>query len=173
VAIASSSQTLGSGFVAAPGRVVTAAHVARAAGASPVVIVGGRRLVAKIVASDDGIDVALLEVAGTGLPAPLKISETPAQVGEWVTVLGNPFAAGVTATAGIVSAAPGAITATPDLAKRLQINAAVNPGNSGGPICNMRGEVIGIASTLVPGGQGLAFATPASAIQQLLLTAPR
>ena len=71
------------------------------------------------------------------------------------------------ATAGIVSAVPGAIT-TPAFVEKIQINAAVNPGNSGGPGLQLRGEVVGVASSLVPGGQGLAFATPAAAIERLL-----
>ena len=172
VAIVGGSQTLGSGFVVAANRVVTAAHVTRAARGPLSIIVAAKKIDARLLRSDERTDLALLEVTGGTLPAPLSLSQTPPRVGEWVVVLGNPFGGGITATAGIVSAMPGAITATPELAGRLQINAAVNPGNSGGPILNLRGDVIAVASALLPGGQGLAFATPASAARDLLAAAP-
>jgi serine protease Do len=168
VAIAGATETFGSGFLIAPNRVVTAAHVARAAGASLFVLAAARRIEGKVIASNDGNDVALIEIATPDALPALKLAAAQPRVGEWVSVLGNPFGAGVTATVGIVSAAAGTITATPELTRKLQINAAVNAGNSGGPICNVRGEVIGIASALVPGGQGLAFVTTADAIRDML-----
>jgi serine protease Do len=76
----------------------------------------------------------------------------------------------MTATAGIVSASPGAIAATPELARRIQINASVNPGNSGGPVVNLAGEVVGATTSLVAGGQGIAFATSAAVLRAFLAT---
>jgi serine protease Do len=110
--------------------------------------------------------VALLEVSQA--LTPLVLATTAPRVGEWIVVLGNPIGGGTTATTGIVSAAPGAISATPELVRRLQIDASVNPGNSGGPVCNLRGEVIGSTTSLVSGAQGIAFATPASALRAFL-----
>ena len=165
VAIGDGKQTLGSGFGIGPGLALTAAHVAKAAGAAPVVISGAGKHVGRVLATDDANDLALV----SAMPAApvLPLSSANPRVGEWVLVLGNPFGAGLTATAGIVSAAPGAIRA-PGLEGRLQINAAVNPGNSGGPVCNVRGEVIGLATTFVPNGQGIAFVTPAPVIRTFL-----
>jgi len=165
VAIGDGKQTLGSGFGIGPGLVLTAAHVAKAAGASPVVISGASREAGRVLGSDEPNDLALIRAEPT--PPVLPLSTVDPRVGEWVLVLGNPFGAGLTATAGIVSAAPGAIEA-PGLTRRIQINAAVNPGNSGGPVCNVRGEVIGLATTFVPNGQGIAFVTPAAVIRTFL-----
>jgi len=165
-AIGDGKQTVGSGFAIRPTLVITAAHVAQAVGGSAVVVSSGRQQAARIVAVREEDDVALLEVS-QAMP-PLVLAATPARVGEWVVVVGNPFGAGMTATAGIVSAAPGAISANPDLARRIQINAAINPGNSGGPVCNLRGEVIGATTSLVPAGQGIGFATSASLLQTFL-----
>jgi S1-C subfamily serine protease len=168
VAIAGAKQTIGSGFFVRPNVVVTAAHVAQAAGAAIFVATPAGREPARLVATDASHDIALLEISGSAATSVLTLATAPPKVGEWIVVLGNPFGAGVTVTAGIVSAAPGAITASPALIDKLQINAAVNPGNSGGPVCNLRGEVVAVASSLVPGGQGLAFATPAAAVQVML-----
>ncbi len=168
VAIASGKQTVGSGYVDASGLVVTASHVVRAAAAPLLVRLGSQQAPAKIAAEDERDDIAVLTASSLHTSTTLPTSETAPQVGEWIVVLGNPFGAGITATAGIVSALPGSITASDTLVRRLQINASVNPGNSGGPVCNMRGEVIGIASSLTPGGQGLAFVTPAPVIRRLV-----
>lgn len=166
VAVGDGRQTLGSGFAVGSRLVVTAAHLALAAGSTIDVSVGGVRQPARLLGTREEDDIALLEV-GQDLP-PLRLAASAPAVGEWIVVVGNPFGGGMTATAGIVSGAPGSITATPELARRLQINASVNPGNSGGPVCNQRGEVVGATTTLVAGGQGLAFATPAAAIRAFL-----
>lgn len=165
-AIGDGRQTLGSGFAIRPTLVITAAHVAQATGAAAVVISAGRQQAARIVAMREEDDVALLEIS-QAMP-PLVLAPAPPRVGEWIVVIGNPFGGGMTATAGIVSAAPGAISATADLARRIQINAAVNPGNSGGPVCNLRGEVVGATTSLVAAGQGIAFATSASLLRSFL-----
>ena len=167
VAIASGTQTLGSGFAASANIVVTAAHVAEAAGSPVYVVTKSGKHVARVVKVDEPRDVALLEI-DEPLPSLVLAADGSSRVGEWVVVLGNPFGSGITATIGIVSAKPGAITEPSQLAERIQINAAVNPGNSGGPVCNVRGEVIGVASALMPGGHGLAFVTPSSTIRTLL-----
>lgn len=166
VSIGDGAQTVGSGFAVGPTLVITAAHVAQNAGRAIVVTSAQGRQPARLVGMDEQDDVALLEVSQP-LPALMLATASP-KVGEWILVLGNPFGSGMTATAGIVSAAPGSITATPILARQVQINAAVNPGNSGGPVCNLRGEVIGATTTLVAAGQGIAFATSAAALRSFL-----
>ena len=166
VAIGDNTQTLGSGFAVGPNLVLTAAHVARAAGTAAVVTSSAGRQAARIIGTLEESDVALLEIA-QALP-PLRLAATIPKVGEWIVVVGNPFGAGTTATVGIVSAAPGAIAATPELARQIQIDASVNPGNSGGPVCNLRGEVVAATTTLVAGGQGIAFATSASVLRSFL-----
>jgi serine protease Do len=168
VAVGDGKQSLGSGFAVAADLVVTAAHVAQAIGAQPVITSPAGRQPARVVATQQDDDVALLEI-GQPLPA-LSLAAALPKVGEWIVVVGNPFGGGMTATAGIVSAAPGAISATPQLARRIQINASVNPGNSGGPVVNLAGEVVGATTSLVAGGQGIAFATSAAVLRALLAT---
>jgi len=168
VAVGDAKQTLGSGFAVAGDLVVTAAHVAQALTAQTFVTSRGGRQPARLLAARQDDDLALLEI-GQPLP-PLPIAAAPPRVGEWIVVVGNPFGGGTTATAGIVSAAPGAISANPDLARRIQINAAVNPGNSGGPVVNLAGEVIGATTSLVANGQGIAFATSAAVLRTFLAT---
>jgi serine protease Do len=166
VAIGDGSQTLGSGFAVAPTLAITAAHVVDAAAGTVVVTSGAGSQTARVLGTRKEDDIALLEFTRP-LPA-LRLAPAIPRVGEWVVVVGNPFGAGTTATVGIVSAAPGTITATPELARRVQISAAVNPGNSGGPVCNLRGEVVGATTSLVAGGQGIAFATSALALRSFL-----
>lgn len=166
VAVGDGSQTLGSGFAVTEKLVVTAAHVAQALGSQPSILTTAGRQPVRVVATRPDDDIALLEVSKT-LP-PLPLAGSPPKVGEWIVVVGNPFGGATTATAGIVSAAPGAITANPELARRIQINAAVNPGNSGGPVINLAGEVIGATTSLVAAGQGIAFATSAAVVRAFL-----
>lgn len=187
VGIGDARSTLGSGFLlAGSGLVATAAHVIDTVQGDPRVRLEGRPFVAQRVATNPQADLALLRLASdpatssTTVVAPLAapaglVLQPPGagpRVGEWIVVLGNPFGAGVTATVGIVSALPGAITASSELVRRIQINAAVNPGNSGGPVCNLAGEVVGVASALLPGGQGLAFIAPAQSLRELDPTSP-
>src|SRR4029077_12648537 len=129
-----------------------------------------RKYPARQLGIDEQQDLALLQVSLEPAPAALTLAAAGARVGEWIVVIGNPFGAGSTATIGIVSAMPGAITSPASLAQRIQINASVNPGNSGGPVVNMRGEVIGVANALLPSGQGLGFAAPAKALQALIIS---
>ncbi len=161
---------VGTGFRLVDTRfVVTAAHLLRPAPANPDVFWEDKRWPTRVVRVDTSSDLAILELPaeapmpGLRLVAPASAPAT----GTWIVVLGRPFGTKTTATVGIVSATPGTV-AMPRLMERIQINAAVNPGNSGGPVVNLRGEVVGVASALLPAGQGLALATPAAAVTQLL-----
>jgi len=169
IAIGRPMETVGSGFAIAPGTIATAAHVLQAAQPAPQIRFKSQTYAATVLREDAPRDLALLRVDGAGVPVlPLAPPERLPRVGEWIVVLGNPFGTGIIATVGVVSAAVGAITSSPQMAEQFQINASVNPGNSGGPVCNLRGEVIGVATSFIPGGQGLAFVMPVSALRSLL-----
>jgi len=121
-----------------------------------------REFKAKVVGSDDQTDIAVLRIDAKNLPVVRLGDSKSARVGDWVLAIGFPFGFENTVTAGIISATSRAL---PDgtYVPFIQTDAAVNPGNSGGPLFNMRGEVIGINSQIYSrtgGYQGLAFAIP-------------
>ncbi len=158
---------LGSGFViSADGYIVTNAHVIDNAEAIYVRFTDKREMKAKVIGADKRSDVALVKVEATGLPF-LKLGDsTNMRVGEWVVAIGSPFGFANSVTAGILSAKsrdlPADSTAS-DAVPFLQTDVAVNPGNSGGPLFNTRGEVVGINSQIYSrtgGYQGVSFAIP-------------
>ena len=154
---------VGSGFIiTADGYVLTNAHVVAQANEVTVKLTDKREFKAKVMGYDRKTDVALLKIDGTNLPIVRLGSATETKVGEWVIAIGSPFGFENTVTAGIVSAKSREL---PDEAyvPFLQTDVAVNPGNSGGPLFNMKGEVIGINSQIYSrsgGYQGLSFAIP-------------
>jgi serine protease Do len=162
----------GSGFIIDPaGYVVTNHHVVGRAESVKVELADGRELSAKVVGTDPQTDMALLKVeAGAPLPFVRFGDSDAARVGEWVLAMGNPFGLGGTATTGIVSARGRQIGAGP-YDDFLQTDAAVNPGNSGGPLFNTQGEVIGVNTAIFsPSGAnaGIGFAVPAKLAQQVI-----
>ena len=153
---------LGSGFiVSSDGLILTNAHVVRG-GDVVVRLTDKREFKAKVIGTDMQTDVAVLKVEATDLPT-VKIGDPNAvRVGEWVVAIGSPYGFDNSVTAGIVSAKGRAL---PDgtYVPFIQTDVAVNPGNSGGPLFNMKGEVIGINSQIYSrtgGYQGLSFAIP-------------
>lgn len=160
----------GSGFrIERTAFVATAAHVVQALRNPPVIVWNGRRWNARIRWIDQESDLALLDIDGSAPIPGLALAESPHDdPGSWVVVLGCPFGTLPTATVGIVSARPGAVLRPEPLRSQLQLNAAVNPGNSGGPVVNLNAEVIGIATAQVPGGHGLGFAIPVATLRRLL-----
>ncbi len=164
------SRILGSGFrIAHTNVVATAAHVVAAMRGPPVVVWQSRRWNARVLRLDEEADLALLEIDPAAPMPGLALAEGESDApGTWVLVLGCPFGALPTATTGIVSARPGAILRPESLRAQMQLNAAVNPGNSGGPVVNLAAEVIGVANATVPAGYGLGFAVPVSALRRLL-----
>jgi len=151
----------GSGFIlSADGYVMTNAHVIAGASEVYVTMTDKREFRAKIVGSDERTDVALVKIDGTGLPV-LRIGDVSRlRVGEWVLAIGSPFGFDNTVTAGIVSAKQRETGS--DIAL-LQTDVAVNPGNSGGPLINIRGEAVGVCSQIYsPVGSyvGISFAIP-------------
>ena len=152
---------VGSGFIlTADGFVMTNAHVVEGADEVIVTLTDKREFKAKIVGSDKRTDVAVVKIDATGLPA-VKIGDVNRlKVGEWVMAIGSPFGLDNSVTAGIVSAKQ---RDTGDYLPFIQTDVAVNPGNSGGPLINMRGEVVGINSQIYSrsgGFMGISFAIP-------------
>jgi serine protease Do len=152
---------VGSGFItSADGYVLTNAHVVVGADEVYVTLTDKREFKAKVLGSDTRTDVALLKIDGSNLPV-LKMGDSNRiRVGEWVVAIGSPFNLENSVTAGIISAKS---RDTGEYLPLIQSDVAVNPGNSGGPLINMRGEVIGINSqiaTLSGAYNGISFAVP-------------
>jgi serine protease Do len=159
---------VGSGFIISnDGYVLTNAHVVDGADDVLVTLLDRRELKAKVIGADKRSDVALLKVEGSSLPH-LRIGDSSKiRVGEWVIAIGSPFNLENTVTAGIISAKS---RDTGDYLPLIQSDVAVNPGNSGGPLINLRGEVIGINSqiaTLSGGYNGISFAVPIDEVMRV------
>jgi len=168
VAVSGPQGSLGTGFqIDAAGHVLTAAHVVRAAGEHLRIRAGERDHAAKLVAIDEEQDLALLSVDDLRNLSFLEL-DAAVIVGEWIVVLGNPFGAGITAAVGIAGSAPGALQRPRALKELIQLDAAVNPGNSGGPVLNLQGRVIGMATAAVAGGAGIGFAIPSDRLRAFL-----
>ena len=157
------NNSLGSGFIiSTDGYVLTNAHVVESADEITVKLNDKREFKAKLIGNDRRTDIALLKIEATGLPAVRFGDPNKLKVGEWVIAIGSPFGFENTVTAGIVSA-KGRSLPQENFVPFIQTDAAVNPGNSGGPLFNMRGEVIGINSQIYSrtgGFMGLSFAIP-------------
>jgi serine protease Do len=153
---------IGSGFIVSPdGYVLTNAHVVNDASEVTVKLTDRREFTAKVVGVDKRSDVALIKIAATGLPTVRFGDSSHLKPGQWVVAIGSPFGFENSVTAGVVSA-----TARPldeNYVPFIQTDAAVNPGNSGGPLFNVNGEVIGINSQIYSrtgGYMGMSFAIP-------------
>jgi serine protease Do len=152
---------VGSGFIlSADGYVMTNAHVVDDADNIYVTLTDKREFKAKLIGVDERTDVAIVKVSAANLPAVSIGDSNKVRVGEWVVAIGSPFGLDNTVTAGIVSAKG---RDTGDYLPFIQTDVAVNPGNSGGPLINMQGEVIGINSQIYSrtgGFMGISFAIP-------------
>ena len=168
-------QGMGSGFIVdADGTILTNAHVVDGADEVRVRLSDRREFKGKVVGQDKATDIAVVKIDAKGLPVVKLGDPAKTRVGEWVLAIGSPFGFENTVTAGIVSATSRSL---PDgtYVPFIQTDAAVNPGNSGGPLFNLKGEVIGINSQIYSrsgGFQGIAFAVPidvASHVKQELV----
>jgi serine protease Do len=164
------TQAQGSGFVITEdGYVVTNNHVVDGATKIQVSFDDQEKLEAELVGTDPRTDIALLKLKSEKKFPFVKFADKPARVGDWALAVGNPFGLGGTVTAGIVSALGRDIGSGPyDF---IQIDAAVNKGNSGGPTFNLHGEAIGVNTAIFSpsgGNVGIAFAVPARTAQDVI-----
>src|SRR5712692_12040609 len=156
--------SLGSGFIIDPsGIVVTNNHVISDADEVTVILNDGARLKAEIIGRDTKVDLALLRVKPERPLTAVQFGDSEKlRLGEWVIAIGNPFSLGGTVTAGIVSARNRDINSGP-YDNYIQTDAAINRGNSGGPLFNLDGEVVGINTAIISpsgGSIGIGFAVP-------------
>jgi serine protease Do len=152
---------VGSGFIiSADGYIMTNAHVVDGADEILVTLTDKREFKAKLIGADKRTDVALVKIDAKALPAVQIGDSSKVKAGEWVVAIGSPFGLENTVTAGIVSAKG---RDTGDYTPFIQTDVAVNPGNSGGPLIDMRGNVVGINSQIYSrtgGFMGISFAIP-------------
>jgi len=170
--------SLGSGFLISPdGYVVTNNHLIQSASGTgtvdsvTVILADRKEYPARIVGRDPASDLALLKVEGNDFPFVNFGDSTRVRVGDWVLAIGNPYGLGGTVTAGIISALHRGITGAGAYDRYIQTDASINMGNSGGPMFDMAGNVIGINSALIsPTGAsvGIGLAIPAEAAKPVI-----
>jgi serine protease Do len=164
--------SLGSGFVIDPaGYIVTNNHVIENADDIEVIFADGTKLKAKLVGTDTKTDLSLLKVEPTEPLTAVKFGDSQKmRIGDWVMAIGNPFGLGGSVTLGIISARGRNINAGP-YDNFIQTDAAINKGNSGGPLFNMAGEVIGINTAIISpsgGSIGIGFAVPTELAENVI-----
>jgi len=166
------ASSLGSGFIIdKKGTVITNNHVIK--NAEDILIrVGSKEYKAKVIGSDPYADIAVLKMETKDMFVPVKFGDSDkARVGDWVVAIGNPFGLGGTVTSGIISARNRDINLT-RYDDFIQTDASINQGNSGGPLFNLEGDVIGINTAIIAPGQagsiGIGFAIPANAASTII-----
>ncbi|ODP32273.1 S1C family serine protease [Pandoraea sp. ISTKB] len=170
------SASLGSGFiVSSDGFILTNHHVIKGAEQVSVKLTDGRTFDARVVRTDPATDVAVLKVNARGLPVVRIGDPADSRTGEWVVAIGSPYGLDNTVTSGIISNKARTMSEDNPV-KFIQTDVPVNPGNSGGPLFNLKGEVIGINSMIYSrtgGFQGLSFAIPIDVAMRIKDRAPR
>ena len=158
----------GSGFlIRQDGYIVTNEHVVDGAERIQVKLHDGRRYEARLIGLDERVDLALIKVEATGLPTASLGDSNRLRVGEFVLALGHPFGLEQTVSFGIVSRKGAPLEVAAPGFDFIQTDAAVNPGNSGGPLVNMAGEVVGVNSMAARNGS-IGFAIPVNLVKALL-----
>src|SRR5690348_15767393 len=170
--------SLGSGFLISPdGYIVTNNHLIQGLTGTgtvdtvTVTLADGKEYPARIIGRDDTSDLALLKIEGRNFPFVRWGDSTKARVGDWVIAIGDPYGVGSTVTAGIISALHRGITGIGAYDRYIQTDAAINMGNSGGPMFDLNGNIIGINSALIsPTGSsvGIGLAIPAEAAKPVI-----
>ncbi len=160
-------QGLGSGVVVSPdGYILTNNHVVDGATDIRVALADKREFKAKVIGTDPKVDIAVLKIDATNLPAIVFGDSSKARVGDYAIAVGDPFGVGQTVTMGIVSAKGRTGLGIEQYEDFIQTDAPINPGNSGGALVNDRGELIGINTAILAhgseGNQGIGFAIPAN-----------
>jgi serine protease Do len=166
------SNSLGSGFVIDPsGVIITNAHVIGEANDVTVIFADGRKLKAEIVGKDTKVDLAVLRVKPDKPLKAVKFGDSEkTRIGQWVMAIGNPFGLGGSVSAGIISARNRDIS-DQSYGQYIQTDAAINKGNSGGPLFDMNGDVIGINTAILSpsgGSIGIGFAVPSSMAKPII-----
>ncbi|MCZ7582167.1 MAG: trypsin-like peptidase domain-containing protein [Deltaproteobacteria bacterium] len=153
---------VGSGIVyRADGVILTNDHVVRGAGRILVTLPGGQTMEAHVIGSDRLTDLALLKVDASGLEVLRLAADAKPAVGEWVVTVGSPFGLAGSVSAGVVSAIGRKDMGLQRYERFIQTDAAINQGNSGGPLLDLEGRVIGINTAIMAGANGVGFAIPA------------
>ena len=163
------TQGAGSGvIISQDGYVLTNNHVVEGAKEVTVTFANQQEYKAQVVGRDPKTDLAVLKVESKkSFPAVTLGDSDQLQVGDWVVAIGNPFGLNNTVTSGIVSAKGRVIGAGP-YDDFIQTDASINPGNSGGALLNMKGELVGINTAIIPNGQGIGFAIPVNTAKPLV-----
>ena len=165
------TSALGSGFIISDdGIVITNNHVIQGAEDVFVRVNGDQEFKAKILGADPGMDLAVLKIESDEKFVPVKFGDSDkARIGDWVIAIGNPFGLGGTVTAGIISARNRSIGLS-RYEDFIQTDASINQGNSGGPLFNMNGDVIGINTAILgqSGSIGIGFAIPSNSADRVI-----
>ena len=161
----------GSGVLISPsGEILTNYHVIASMGGGDnsleVKISDGKTYKATVLGKDKELDIALIKIDAAHLPFAKLGDSDSLRIGEWVVAIGNPFGLEHTVTQGIISAKGRKLDT--GVSSFLQTDAAINRGNSGGPLLNLRGEVVGINTAINPAGQNIGFAVPISQVNRIL-----
>ena len=163
------TSALGSGFIIdEKGLVITNNHVIQGAEDVFVRVNGEKNLKAKVIGADPGMDLAVLQIESDQKFTPVKFGDSDtARIGDWVIAIGNPFGLGGTVTDGIISARNRSIGLS-RYEDYIQTDASINQGNSGGPLFNMDGDVVGINTAILgqSGSIGIGFAIPSNSAQK-------
>jgi S1-C subfamily serine protease len=154
----------GSGVIVTPdGYLLTNQHVVQGAARVEITLIDGDSVEARVIAEDASTDLAVLRANATGLPAAGLLANQQPRVGQLVVAIGNPFGFEATVSAGVLSAHGRTLRAGDGrlIEGILQHTAPLNPGNSGGPLVDARGRVVGINTAIIAAAQGIGFAVPA------------